>query len=729
MSVADPRRRFGTFTGVFVPTLLTILGVIMYVRVGWVVGNAGLIGAWLILGLALGITAATGLSLSSIATNTRIGDGGAYAILNRSLGYEVGASIGIPLYLTRPLGTAMYVFGFREGWLWLFPTHDPLLVDLAVFALLWGIAWVSAELAFRVQYVIMGLIGASLVSMLGSESAILGIDEAQWFGTYPGFPEDGFQGTDFWGVFAVFFPATTGILAGANMSGELKNPRRAIAVGTLSAIVVSSIIYFALTLWAVQVATPEDLVGNYNLFLDKARWGWAVLAGLLGATASSALAGLVGGPRIVMAMGQNNLLPWGDWVGAVGEDGEPRNAMLLTGGLTILCLMLRDLNAIAPLLTMFFLITYGALNFVVLLEQSLGVVSFRPTLSIPRWVPMFGLIGTLLAMFIVSPTFGVLSILVVLGLYMFFERRGGGGEDAGVSSSIFQSVAEWAAQRVLERDEVESVRAWKPSFLVPVEDPDELRGEYSFLVDVARPEGSVKLLALTRGRPCSALEERVAPLGRAFRSDGVHCTWSVVEEETFGEGVMFALQALQSAFFRPNMLFLTLPDLEDRHEEFARLVAQARQTRVGVTLLGLHPRAGLGRRRSINLWLRWQGMDWDVDQAFSVGSLNLTLLMGYRLQRQWGAEMRVITVVPHDDEVEAAKEYLEEVVDLARLPNLQMDVLVGPFEDCVGAAAEADLAIMGLQRRPDFGFVTRMVETSRSSCLMVLDSGRESARA
>ena len=132
MPVADPRRRFGTFTGVFVPTLLTILGVIMYVRVGWVVGNAGLIGAWLILGLALGITAATGLSLSSIATNTRIGDGGAYAILNRSLGYEVGASIGIPLYLTRPLGTAMYVFGFREGWLWLFPTHDPLLVDLSL---------------------------------------------------------------------------------------------------------------------------------------------------------------------------------------------------------------------------------------------------------------------------------------------------------------------------------------------------------------------------------------------------------------------------------------------------------------------------------------------------------------------------------------------------------------------------------------------------------------------
>jgi hypothetical protein len=99
--------RFGTFTGVFTPTLLTILGVIMYVRMGWVVGNGGLGPALAVLVLGIGITLATGLSLSSIATNTRIGDGGPYAIMNKSLGLEIGGSIGIPLFLTRPLGVAM----------------------------------------------------------------------------------------------------------------------------------------------------------------------------------------------------------------------------------------------------------------------------------------------------------------------------------------------------------------------------------------------------------------------------------------------------------------------------------------------------------------------------------------------------------------------------------------------------------------------------------------------
>src|SRR6056297_3532315 len=124
---------FGTFTGVFLPTLLTILGVIMFLREGWVVGNAGLLGAWLVILLAFGITGFTGLSLSSIATNIRVGAGGAFNIISQSLGLEVGGSVGVPLYLSQALAVSMYIFGFRAGWLWVFPEHSPLLVDLMAF--------------------------------------------------------------------------------------------------------------------------------------------------------------------------------------------------------------------------------------------------------------------------------------------------------------------------------------------------------------------------------------------------------------------------------------------------------------------------------------------------------------------------------------------------------------------------------------------------------------------
>ena len=327
MDQVASHRRFGTFTGVFTPTLLTILGVIMYVRLGWVVGNAGLLGALLILFVALGITVCTGLSLSSIATNTQIGDGGPYAVIARSLGLEVGGSVGIPLYLSRPLGVAMYIIGFREGWQWIFPDHHPLAIDLVVFGSLFVISWMSAELAFKVQYVIMAIIVASLASIFLSEETFQARVPITWWGEFPGFPENDFGGIGFWGVFAVFFPASTGILAGANMSGDLKDPRRAIPGGALWAIGVSSVIYVALAVWAAMVAPMEELASDYNLFIDYARWPSVVVAGLLGATFSSALAGIVGGPRILMAMGQNRLLPYSGWLASTrsgaGARGQP----------------------------------------------------------------------------------------------------------------------------------------------------------------------------------------------------------------------------------------------------------------------------------------------------------------------------------------------------------------------------------------------------------------------
>lgn len=228
--LTDQPGRHGTFEGVFVPTLLTILGVILYLRLGWVVGNAGLLGAVGIILLGYGITGATGL------TNTPLPGGGAYAIISRSLGLEAGGAIGVPLYLSQTLAIALYVFGFRGGWQFVFPQHSALLVDIGTFALLIGIASVSARFAFRVQYVILAMVLLSLVviALAALQGSMTMSPELS--GDYPGAPDDGFQGTDFWGVFAVFFPATTGIMAGVNMSGELRDSRRSVPLGTLWAI-------------------------------------------------------------------------------------------------------------------------------------------------------------------------------------------------------------------------------------------------------------------------------------------------------------------------------------------------------------------------------------------------------------------------------------------------------------------------------------------------------------
>ena len=193
---------------------------------------------------------------------------------------------------------------------------------------------------------------------------------------------------------------------------------------------------------------------------------------------------------------------------------------------------------------------------------------------------------------------------------------------------------------------------------------------------------------------------------------------------------MHGLQALQSAFFRPNLLFLSLPHDSDRDPVVEKMIVEGREAGVGVLFLARHPSAGLGRKAAINLWIQRDISGWDVGRAFENNNLDLTLLMGFRLMRAWDAELNVVTAVTDADEREAADAFLAEVCDLARLPDgTGRTVLVGPFLEVLKKAPNADLQIQGLPTEPDLARLRDIVERARSSCLFVVDSGRESARA
>jgi solute carrier family 12 sodium/potassium/chloride transporter 2 len=288
---ATEAKKFGTFEGVFLPTMLTILGAVMYLRTGWVVGNAGLMGGLLIILLANVITFCTGLSISTVATNIRVGAGGSFSIISQSLGLEVGGSVNLPFYLAQSISVAFYIFAFTEGWLSIFPDHQPAIILFASYGLCYLVAFVSVGLAARIRYPILFIIAFSLFSIfLGVTGSFRteALQTPQLWGT--------FQSGNFWQVFAVFFPAVTGVLAGVNLSGTLANPRRSIPSGTITAIVVSFVVYMSLAYWASLVATPEELINNYTIMIDKAAFGWAVQAGILAATFSAALNSLVGAP-------------------------------------------------------------------------------------------------------------------------------------------------------------------------------------------------------------------------------------------------------------------------------------------------------------------------------------------------------------------------------------------------------------------------------------------------
>ena len=723
------RKQFGTFGGVFTPTLLTILGVIMFLREGWIIGNAGLLGGLLIITLGFGITLCTALAMSSITTNIRIGAGGAYAVIAQSLGLEVGGSVGIPRYLSQALAVTMYIFGFREGWLYLFPEHPALLIDVATFAVLYGIAYVSADFAIRVQYLIMAVIGLSLVSIAtaaATGSMQYGLGEIQLWGDFVGTPDDPSGGSSFWIVFAVFFPATTGIMAGANMSGDLEDPKRSIPIGTLAAIGVSFLIYVALAVWLARSATPQELTSNYTIMMDRAYWPSAVLAGLLGATFSSALASMVGAGRILQAMGAHRVVPGSDWLSKLSPNGEPRHAMMVTGALIFGSLLVRDLNAIAPLITMFFLVTYAMICAAVLIEQSLDLVSFRPRLRIPLWVSFLGLAGSLLAMFIINPTISFVALVVTLGFYALLARRQLDAPFEDVRSGMFVALAEWAAKKVTELPTMQE-RAWKPNLLVPVEQASDLRGAFLTLQDLTFPQGSVKIVGLNPDGDPEAMEQQIDTLTHSFRDRGVFASATLIDAGGFADGLRAGMQALRGAFFKPNIVFLRMPDAADREADYHDIIREAEREQVGVLLYAPHPRASLGQRQTINVWIKDRSPDWRL--SMQIGNLDLALLTAYKLSTNWDARMRVVTTVPDPDEQAKARDFLEKLIDLGRFPNTEAVVGTRPFREYLQDAPQADLNIFGLQPEPDFETIRQLVDTTDSTCMFVRDSGRESALA
>ncbi len=701
----------------------------MYLRMGWVVGNAGLLGAWFIIIISFLITLCTALSMSAITTNIRIGAGGAYAIISQALGLEVGGSLGIPRYISQGLAVTMYIFGFREGWLGIFPGHDPFLVDLIAFALLFGIAYISADLAIKTQFIIMAIIVLSLISIVMAAyhgSMNIPTEEAIRWGTFRGSPENNFAGTDFWVVFAVFFPAATGIMAGANMSGELKNPKKSIPQGTLWAIGVSFVIYMLLAYWLARSATEEELISNYNIIIEKSYFGPLVIAGILGATFSSALASIVGSSRILFAMGEHKVLPYSKFLAGQSANGQPRNAMIVTGIMIFATMLLRELNAVAPLVTLFFLITYAMINIVVIIEQRLGLISYRPIFKVNKWIPWVGLLSSVMAMFIINPTISLVSIVIVFVVYWFLSRQNLETPFEDVRSGLFVSFAEWAAKHTWGMKNMQQ-RAWKPNLMVPVRDINGAKGNFQFLRNIAAPKGSIKLLGIEPYTENDAFINELSSLSEAFRQKGVFSSWTVIHSDDFAKGVNYGNQALRGAFFRPNIVFLNLQQHDDYEMEIRPVIKECIRLELGILLFSAHPTALLGQRNVINVWVSDRRGNWEL--GWDIGSLDLSTLIAYKLKKNWDAHIRIITVISDADEEENAKNFLKSLINLARLPDTLIEVCVGNFKEIVGNAPKADLNIFGMDEHFKIAFVEEMTEKTASSCLFVKDSGHESILA
>ena len=724
--VPEPDRPpgLGTFAGVYRPTVLTILGLMIYVREGWVVGQAGLLGTLLIIVGMFIITGTSALSLSSITTNIHIGAGGVFSVISKSLGLETGGSIGIPLYLGQALSGALYIYGFTEGWLYLFPEHSPWLVAYSLFVVTFGIAAASSNIAFKVQGVVLIIILVSMgsivlgVTQLGSGEPL---HTPQLWGS--------FEDVSFWVLFAIFFPGATGIKVGASMSGALESPRKSIPRGTLAAVGTAFLVYVGMAVWYSVVATPEALRAERLIVIERAAVGELVLAGLLASTFTATISTMVAAPRVLQALAEQKITPKHTWLGALTESGEPRNATIATGVLVAGALLLGSLDNVAILITMFFLVIYVMINAVVAIEQSLGLLSFRPTFQIPRAVPIVGVAASTLALFVVNAVFALVALLIIVALYAYLVRRQLTTPWQTVRSGIFVSLANWASKHVARTLDEPNERAWKPDLLVPVTSRTELDGAFRFLRTLAEPKGSLRIIGVQcteQTTPSSNGLARLEEVTRTFRNEELLATSSVIKAPTFLEGVEMSASVLRGTAFRPNILF----GLAHRYDADAiqGFVDVADTHGLGTALLYEHPEAALSQERRVNVWVTDQSPEWSL--GMRMPNLDLPLLLALQIRHEWNCTLRLVTVCSESSEMPNARHFHARLIEDARLPaDTESFVMQGDFFDKVEKAPEVDLNIFGIARTANPEAMQRLVEVTGTSCLFVRDSGRESALA
>jgi amino acid transporter len=676
----SPRQeRFGTFGGVFTPSVLTIIGVIMFLRFPAVVGTSGLWGALFILFIAKMITLSTALSVSSITTNMQARGGGAYYLISRSLGVEFGGMIALFFYGAQAVAVSIYVFGFTEV---LFSAVPDIGISFILAATIVNIlvflcVYIGAGWTIRIQYGILAIIALSIVSFL--TGALQNASAATFLANLaPAWTDH----RVFFSMFALFFPAVTGIMAGVNMSGDLKDPSRSIPRGTLAAVGITALVYASVAIMLAASNGRSVLLGQDFVMKDTAVFGVLVYAGVICATLSSAMGSMMGAPRILQAFANDNVFPRIKWMGkGSGVLNEPRRAIIVTFFVAQAGIMTGSLDNVAPIITMFFLITYGTVNLACFYEIISRNPSFRPTFKFNHWgIALAGALGCLIVMFMLDAIWAFVAVVSVIGIYALIARA----EIVVQWGDLRSGLAFQSARKALLRlqKEIYHPKNWRPSILT-------LSGgawnrlnlvKYACLLSAKR--GMVSLAQVITGD----LEDRFTrqieseKIMRQFiREEELAAFPVVVVDESFEEGLKALFQCHGIGEMKPNTLLLGWSEDRERRGTFFTILSLAKKMKRSLLIVKCRQKEGSWNIPSgaINIW-------WN-DPANGP----LMLMMGFLLREnlEWrDCPLRVLRTVPVNADTKNVDLEMNKILSDARI---NAEVVVLPTYDPLSSVREA----------------------------------------
>uniref|UniRef100_A0A8C3Y863 Solute carrier family 12 member 3 n=1 Tax=Catharus ustulatus TaxID=91951 RepID=A0A8C3Y863_CATUS len=597
--------------------MLNIWGVILYLRLPWITAQAGIALTWLIILMSVTVTTITGLSISAISTNGKVKSGGTYFLISRSLGPELGGSIGLIFAFANAVAVAMHTVGFAETVRDLLQEHNSLIVDptndiriigVITVTVLLGISLAGMEWEAKILFFLVILV-SFINYLVGTVIPATAEKQAKGFFSYRAdiFAQNfvpnwrGPEGS-FFGLFSIFFPSATGILAGANISGDLKDPAVAIPKGTLMAIFWTTVSYLvpALALCVPPGAcVVRDASGSLNDSVAvgspgceglACRFGWnftactqqqscryglsnyyqvlmsmvsgfgpLITAGIFGATLSSALACLVSAPKVFQCLCKDQLYPLIGFFGkGYGRNSEPIRGYMLTYVIAVGFILIAELNAIAPIISNFFLCSYALINFSCFHASITNSPGWRPSFQYySKWAALFGAAVSVVIMFLLTWWAALIAFGIVIFLlgYVLYKKP-----DVNWGSSMQASSYNMALNYSVGLSEVdEHIKNYRPQCLV-LTGPPNFRPALVDFVGTFTKNLSLMLCGnvLIVSHLQKLVESRLMADGHTkwLTKRKIKAFYTDVVAEDLRSGVQMLIQAAGLGKMRPNILVL-----------------------------------------------------------------------------------------------------------------------------------------------------------------------------
>ncbi|KAM9311069.1 solute carrier family 12 member 1 isoform 1-T1 [Gastrophryne carolinensis] len=604
--------KFGWIKGVLVRCMLNIWGVMLFIRLSWIIGQAGIGLGVIIILLATMVTTITGLSTSAIATNGFVRGGGAYYLISRSLGPEFGGSIGLIFAFANAVAVAMYVVGFSETVVDLLKDNDAIMVDdvndirivgTITVILLLGISVAGMEWEAKAQILLLIILLIAIANFfIGTVIPTTEEKRSRGFFNYQAsifaenFGPDFRDGEGFFSVFAIFFPAATGILAGANISGDLEDPQSAIPKGTMLAIFITTVAYLGVAICAAA-SVVRDATGNLNDTITSAincngsaacglgydfsvcstqtckyglmnnfqvmsmvsGFGPLIIAGIFSATLSSALASLVSAPKVFQALCKDNIYKGLHFFAkGHGKNNEPIRGYVLTFAIAMAFILIAELNTIAPIISNFFLASYALINFSCFHASYAKSPGWRPAFKYYNmWVSLFGAMLCCGVMFVINWWAALITYCIELFLYIYVTYK---KPDVNWGSSTQALHFTNALNSALELNTIDDhVKNFRPQCLVftgaPMTRPALLDITHSF----TKNTGLCICCEVFTGARKQAVKEMNSGMTKKqawLTKNKRKAFYAAVAADTFRDGARTLLQAAGLGRMKPNTLVI-----------------------------------------------------------------------------------------------------------------------------------------------------------------------------